>query len=85
MLPKTIHIKRLTYDEKIYKKKEEKINGIFYDAKAYFWKRLFNEKKIKTVYGDLNQVTEMNNKISPRFSRVKTVTWYLALNILLVH
>ena len=63
MLPKTIHIKRLTYDEKIYKKKEEKINGIFYDAKAYFWKRLFNEKKIKTVYGDLNQVTEMNNKI----------------------
>ena len=64
MLPKTIHTKRLTYEEKIKKKKEEKINGIFYDAKAYFWKKLYNDKRINTVYGDLNQITEMNKQLS---------------------
>ena len=64
MLPKTIHNKRLTYEEKIKKKKEEKINGIFYDAKSYFWKKLYNDKRINTVYGDLNQITEMNKQLS---------------------
>jgi hypothetical protein len=63
MLPKTIHTKRLTYEEKIKKKKEEKINGIFYDAKSYFWKKLYNDKRINTVYGDLNQITEMNKQL----------------------
>ncbi len=64
MLQKTIHTKRLTYEEKIKKKKEEKINGVFHDAKTYFWKKLYNDKRINTVYGDLNQITEMNKQLT---------------------
>ena len=64
MLPKYVHNKRLTYEEKIHKRNEEKIHGIFNDAKCYFSKRLLNEKKINTVYGDLNQITEMNKHLS---------------------
>ena len=64
LLPKTIHTKRLTYEEKIKKKKEEKINGVFHDAKTYFWKKLYNDKRINTVYGDLNQITEMNKQLT---------------------
>jgi hypothetical protein len=47
MLPKYVHNKRLTYEEKIHKRKEEKIYGIFNEAKCYFSKRLLNEKKNK--------------------------------------
>ena len=64
MLPKFINNKRITSEEKKYKKKEEKINDIFFDAKKYFWKKFLNEKRTNTVYGDLNQITEMNKQLA---------------------
>ena len=71
MLPKVNNNKRLTREEKIYKKKEEKINDVFYNAKGYFLKRLTNEKRIKTVFGDLNQITEMNDNIKNKQTLLK--------------
>ena len=59
MLPKSNN-KKLTSEEKQYKKKEEKINDVFYDAKKYFWKKLHNEKRINTIYADINQINKMN-------------------------
>lgn len=58
-LPKISGNKRLTSEEKKFKKKEEKLNYIFDDAKSYFSKRLFNEKRVNTVYGDLKQISDM--------------------------
>ena len=66
MLPKLINHKRLTNEEKKYKKTEEKINNVFYDAKKYFWKKIVNEKRINTVYGNLNQITEMKKQLSEK-------------------
>ena len=66
MLPKLINHKRLTNEEKKYKKTEEKINNVFYDAKKYFWKKIVNEKRINTVYGNLNQITEIKKQISEK-------------------
>ena len=68
MLPKFVHHKRLTTEEKIYKRKEEKLNDVFSDAKKYFWKKIYNEKRGNPVYGDINQITEMNKFLSEKHS-----------------
>ena len=64
LLPNNTRYKRLTKEEKIYKKKEEEINNIFHNAKAFFRKKLNNEKRIATIYGDLNQINEMNKHLT---------------------
>ena len=71
MLPKFIHHKRLTTEEKIYKRKEEKLNDLFSDAKKYFLKKTLNEKRGNTVYGDINQITEMKNYLSEKHSSLR--------------
>ena len=77
MLPKLSNNKKLTQEEKKYKKKEEKLNDIFYEAKAYFWKKLMNEKRTNTVYGNLNQISEMNKYLSSKKNTRKTVKFSL--------
>ena len=71
MLPKFIHHKRLTTEEKIYKRKEEKLNDVFSDAKKYFLKKILNEKRGNTVYGDINQITEMKKHLSEKRSLLR--------------
>ena len=71
MLPKFIHHKRLTTEEKIYKRKEEKLNDVFSDAKKYFWKKIYNEKRGNPVYGDINQITEMKKFLSEKHSTLR--------------
>ena len=66
LLPNNTRNKRLTREEKIYKKKEEEINNIFNNAKAFLRKKINNEKRIATIYGDLNQINEMNKIINNR-------------------
>ena len=45
-LPKTnLERKKLTQEEKKLKKKEDKINNMFYDAREYFWRTMMNQKK----------------------------------------
>ena len=65
MLPKT-NTKKLTSEEKIYKRKEEKLNDVFFDAKKFFWKKLQNEKRINTIYGDIVQIGKMNKYLTEK-------------------
>ena len=68
-LPKIADNKKLTNEEKKIKKKEEKLNHVFSDSKTYFWKKLFNEKRVKTVYGDLKKVNEVKKHIKEKRSK----------------
>ena len=63
LLPNNTRYKRLTKEEKIYIKKEKEINNIFHNAKGFFRKKLNNEKRTATIFGDLNQINEMNKHL----------------------
>ena len=57
-LPKTnLERKKLTQEEKKLKKKEDKINNMFYDAREYFWRTMMNQKKMNIKiknFGNIN-------------------------------
>ena len=57
-LPNTnLERKKLSNDEMKLKKKEDRINNIFYDAKEYFWRTMMNEKKMNIKikkFGNIN-------------------------------
>ena len=63
-LPKTnLERKKMTRDEIKLKKKEDKINDLFFDAKDYYWRTILNQKKVKIkskMFGNLNDIYNNN-------------------------
>ena len=90
ILPNTnMERKKLTREEIKYKKKEDKINNIFLDAKDYFWRNNINENKLEMKIkssGYLSHLTKFqNNNYKLKFNKknsIKSISnKILAMNI----
>lgn len=87
ILPKTnAERKKLTKDELKSKKKEDKINNIFFDSKDYYWRTILNKKRMNMKINTFNNLYDLyknisnstNKKIINKINFRKTISteWY---------
>ncbi len=88
ILPKTnVEKKKLTKEEIKSKRKEDKINNLFIDAKDYFWRTILDKKKmnmkIETLHNikDLNYKNHNNKKYVGKMNLRKTISSEFRLNL----